>query len=53
VGILFMLWSANIWIFGLKHARNLSTRDAVLTVAIPVAIYILVLLLRNPSSLGV
>ena len=41
VGLLFMLWSANIWVFGLKHARNLSTKNAVLTVAIPVAAYVL------------
>ena len=41
VGMLFMLWSANIWVFGLKHARNLSTRNALITVAIPVAAYIL------------
>ncbi len=41
VGILFMIWSANIWIFGMKYARNLSTRDAVLTVGIPVGLYIL------------
>jgi hypothetical protein len=41
IGILFMLWSANIWVFGLKHARNLSTKNAVITAAIPVAAYIL------------
>jgi len=41
IGILFMLWSANIWVFGLKHARNLSTRNALITVAIPVAAYLL------------
>ena len=41
VGMLFMLWSANIWVFGLKHARNLSTKNALITVAIPVAAYIL------------
>jgi hypothetical protein len=41
IGMLFMLWSANIWVFGLKHARNLSTKNAVITVAIPVALYIL------------
>jgi len=41
ISILFMLWSANIWVFGLKHARNLSTRNALITVAIPVAAYIL------------
>lgn len=42
VGILFLIWSANIWIFGMKYARNLSTRNAVLTVGIPVGLYILV-----------
>jgi len=42
IGILFLLWSANIWIFGLKHARNLSTKNAVITVAIPVLVYILI-----------
>ncbi|MDD1675568.1 MAG: YIP1 family protein [Methanomicrobiales archaeon] len=41
VGILFMLWSANIWIFGLKHARNLSTRDAAICVLAPVGIYLI------------
>lgn len=41
VGILFMVWSANIWIFGMKYARNLSTRDAALTVGVPVGLYIL------------
>lgn len=41
VGILFLIWSANIWIFGVKYARNLSTRDAALTVGIPVGLYVL------------
>ncbi|MCM2465150.1 Yip1 family protein [Methanoculleus oceani] len=41
VSILFMIWSANIWVFGMKYARNLSTRDAVLTVGIPIGLYIL------------
>ena len=41
ISILFMLWSANIWVFGLKHARNLTTKNALITVAIPVAVYVL------------
>jgi len=45
VGILFVVWSANIWIFGMKYARNLSTRDAALTVGIPVALYIAYILI--------
>jgi len=45
VSILFLVWSANIWIFGMKHARGLSTRDAVLTIGIPMGLYILYLLI--------
>jgi hypothetical protein len=41
VSTLFLIWSANIWIFGMKYARNLSTRDAALTVGIPVGLFIL------------
>lgn len=40
-GILFMLWSASLWIFGMKEARHLSTRDAAITVGVPVGLYIL------------
>jgi hypothetical protein len=41
VAIVFLLWSANIWIFGIKHARNVSPRDAALCVGIPVIAYVL------------
>ncbi len=41
IGILFMLWAANIWIFGLKHARKLETKHAAIAVTIPVALYVL------------
>ncbi|RCV63869.1 hypothetical protein C5S53_11625 [Methanophagales archaeon] len=41
INILFMLWSANIWVFGLKHARNITTKNALITVAIPMAAYVL------------
>jgi hypothetical protein len=40
VAIVFLLWSANIWIFGMKHARGLSPRDAALCVGIPVVAYV-------------
>jgi hypothetical protein len=43
ISIVFLLWSANIWIFGIQKARNLSTRDSALCVAIPVVGYILYL----------
>jgi len=41
VSIVFLLWSANIWIFGLKHARMLPLRDAAICVGIPFAGYII------------
>lgn len=49
ITIVFLLWSANIWIFGLQHARKLSPRDAALCVGIPVIAYILYMI----YSLGV
>ena len=41
IGIFLTLWSANIWIFAIKHARNLSTRNALITVGVPVGLYLL------------
>jgi hypothetical protein len=42
LGIIFLLWSANIWIFGVRSSRGLSLRNAALTVLLPVAVYILI-----------
>jgi hypothetical protein len=41
ISIVFLLWSSNIWIFGMRHARQLSERDSALCVGFPVVIYIL------------
>jgi hypothetical protein len=41
IAIVFLLWSANIWIFGVKHARRLSMRDAAICGAVPVVAYVL------------
>jgi hypothetical protein len=43
VSIVFMLWSAHIWIFGMKHARGLSPRDAAICVGAPIVLYVLYL----------
>ncbi|HVP94413.1 MAG TPA: Yip1 family protein [Methanoregulaceae archaeon] len=40
IGVIFVLWSANIWIYGIKYARSLSFRDAAITILVPVIIYI-------------
>jgi hypothetical protein len=39
VSIVFLLWSANIWIFGVKYSRGLSLRDAAICVLIPAVGY--------------
>jgi hypothetical protein len=41
VAIVFLLWSANIWIFGIKHARQVSPRDAAICVGLPVVLYVI------------
>jgi hypothetical protein len=41
ISMVFLIWSANIWIFGMQHSRKLSPRDAALCVGIPVVLYIL------------
>lgn len=41
VTIVFLLWSANIWIFGLQNARKLAVRDAAICVGLPVIAWIL------------
>ncbi len=40
-GILFLLWSTGIWIFGVEHACDISRRTATVTVVLPVAVYLL------------
>ncbi|NMB78703.1 MAG: YIP1 family protein [Methanomicrobiales archaeon] len=44
VAIVFMLWSAHIWIFGIKKARNISMRDSAICVGIPIVLYVLYLI---------
>ncbi len=41
ITIVFLLWSANIWIFGIQHARKLSMRNAAICVGLPVIAWIL------------
>ena len=41
ISIVFLLWSANSWIFGMRYARGLSMRNAAICVGVPVIIYVL------------
>jgi len=38
---LFYVWSGNIWVFGMMHARDLSRRDSLMAVGIPVGLMVL------------
>lgn len=40
LGIVFSIWSGLLWVFAVKHARSLSNRQAVPTVAVPLAVSI-------------
>lgn len=41
LSVLFLLWQLVIWLFAVKHARDLTTRGAVISVGIPVGLYFL------------
>ena len=47
IGIIFLLWSANIWVYGLRYSRGISLRHAVMTVAMPVVVLIVVNLVTS------
>ena len=42
LGLIFLFWSANIWIFGVMKCRKLDFRKSAVTVLIPVIIYLIV-----------
>ena len=41
ISVIFTLWSANIWIFGLIYSRNMSTKNAIITVGVPVVLLLM------------
>jgi hypothetical protein len=41
IAVIFILWSANIWIFAIRYSRNLTQRNAAITILVPVVIYIM------------
>ncbi len=45
IGIIFLIWSASIWIFGLRYSRELTLKNAAITVCVPVAVYIIATIL--------
>ncbi len=41
ISAVFLAWSANLWIFAVRHARAISVRNAVIVVLIPVVIFVI------------
>ena len=50
IGLLIALWSVAIWVFAVKHARNLSMQDALFTVVGSVVVGGLLLLFARFAS---
>jgi hypothetical protein len=40
IGILLTLWSANIWVFAMIHSRDLTVKNALITVGVPMGLYV-------------
>jgi len=51
LSIVFTLWAAYIWVSGLQYARDLSRRGAIYTVAVPVAVSLLLSVQTLTSAL--
>lgn len=45
--LMFLAWSAMLWTFAMQHGRELSLREASLTVAVPVGVRVLLFLLSR------
>lgn len=52
ISIIMVLWSANIWVFAMIHSRNLTTKKAMITVGIPMGLYLVYMLYTMYLALG-
>lgn len=52
ISIIFALWSANIWVFAMIHSRSLSIKNAMITVGIPIGLYLIYMLYTLYQALG-
>lgn len=43
VSIIFVLWAANIWVFAMIHSRGLAVKNALITVGLPLIVYLIYL----------
>ena len=47
LGLIFLLWSANIWIFGVAKVRSLEKKQAIFVVGLPVFLYLIYALVTS------
>ncbi|HML26522.1 MAG TPA: YIP1 family protein [Methanomethylovorans sp.] len=52
ISIILALWSANIWVFAMIHSRDLSIKNAMITVGIPIGVYLIYMLYTLYQALG-
>ncbi len=52
ISIIMALWSANIWVFAMIHSRDLTTKKAMITVGIPMGLYLVYMLYTMYLALG-
>lgn len=44
ISIILTLWSTNVWVFAMIHSTNLTVRNALITVGIPIGVYLVYML---------
>jgi hypothetical protein len=52
ISIIIAIWSANIWVFAMVHSRSLSIKNAMITVGIPIGLYLIYMLYTLYQAIG-
>ncbi|WP_370572893.1 YIP1 family protein [Methanomethylovorans sp.] len=52
ISIILALWSANIWVFAMIHSSNLTVKNALITVGVPIGVYLIYMLYTLYQALG-
>lgn len=52
ISIILALWAANIWVFAMIHSRNLTVRNALITVGTPIGLYLIYMIYTLYQALG-
>jgi hypothetical protein len=52
ISIILVLWSANIWVFAMIHSSDLTVKNALITVGVPIGLYLIYMLYTLYQALG-